>query len=516
MRASPLCLAALAVAAAWVLGGCGGGGDSERPDAGRPASTLAATWVDRDGDGVLEVGPGEPLRDRTELAPATRPGPELTRLAQVSDVHIADEQSPARPTFLDRLGTPFTSTFRPQEALAPHVLAATLGALDAARARALVVTGDLIDNVQSNELEQALAVLGGGRVDPSSGARRYEGVQRRRGADPFYYRPGVDAPRKPGLLAAAQRPFHSPGAPAPWFAVAGNHDLLVQGELAPTPTTRALAVGDRAVETLDRSALDRLPDDAELNPATVDEFLREQLAGREREGRSPGAAGTSPTTSRSAARTPDPERRELDPAETLARLRAGTGAGATGSGERLDYAFDIGPSVRGIALDLVDRAGGSRGTVDPAQAAWLEAQLARAGARWVVVFSHQPLDSSAGGEALLALLDASPRVVATVAGHTHRNAIEPRPSPAGGYWQITTASLIAHPQQARALRLVETAGGVAIETWMLDHGPGPGGLAADSRELAFLDAQGGRPRGFAGRARDRNARLFLARPAGSP
>jgi metallophosphoesterase (TIGR03767 family) len=496
VRASPLCLAALAVAAAWVPGGCGGGGDSERPDADKPASTLAATWVDRDGDGVLEVGPGEPLRDRTELAPATRPGPELARLAQVSDVHIADEQSPARPTFLDRLGTPFTSTFRPQEALAPHVLAAALEAIDGARVGALVVTGDLIDNAQSNELEQALAVLGGGRVDPSSGARRYEGVQRRRGADPFYYRPGVDAPRKPGLLAAAQRPFRSPGIRAPWFAVTGNHDLLVQGELAPTPTTRALAVGDRAVETLDRSALDRLPDDAELNPATVDEFLREQLAGR------------------TAARTPDAARRELDPAETLARLRAGNGAGATGSGERLDYAFDIGPSVRGIALDLVDRAGGSRGTVDPAQAAWLEAQLARAGSRWVLVFSHQPLDSSAGGERLLALLDASPRVVATVSGHTHRNAIEPRSSPAGGYWQITTASLIAHPQQARALRLVETAGGVALETWMLDHGAGPGGLAADSRELAFLDAQGGRPRGFAGQARDRNARLFLARPAG--
>jgi hypothetical protein len=29
-----------------------------------------------------------------------------------------------------------------------------------------------------------------------------------------------------------------------------------------------------------------------------------------------------------------------------------------------------------------------------------------------------------------------------------------------------------------------------------------------SRELAHLDAQGGRPNGFAGRPRDRNARLY--------
>ena len=487
MRVALPWLAVLAGAAAW---GCGGG--AERPATDKPASTLAATWVDGDGDGVLEVGPGEPLRDRTELARAAAPGRELASFAQITDAHLADEESPARPTFLDRLGTPFTSAFRPQEALAPQVLAATLRSVNATRVQALVVTGDLIDNAQSNELEQALAVLRGGRVDPSSGARRYEGVQQRRGADPFYYRPGVDAPRKAGLLAAAQRPFRSPGARAPWFPLGGNHDLLVQGELGPRPATRALALGGRAVETLEREQLDRLPDDAGFDPATVDAFVRERLAGR------------------TVRRTPDPGRRELAAGEAVARLRAASGRG--GARERLDYAFDIGPSLRAIALDVVARAGGSQGVVDPEQAAWLEAELARAGSRWVVVLSHQPLASSAGGAQLLALLDASPQVVATVAGHTHRNAIEPRTSPAGGYWQITTSSLVDHPQQARELRLVETAGGVAIETWMLDHGRGPRGLAADSRELAFLDAQGGRPRGFAGQTRDRNARLFLARP----
>ena len=32
---------------------------------------------------------------------------------------------------------------------------------------------------------------------------------------------------------------------------------------------------------------------------------------------------------------------------------------------------------------------------------------------------------------------------------------------------------------------------------------------ASSRELAYLDAQGGRPQGFAGAPSDRNARLFV-------
>jgi hypothetical protein len=38
------------------------------------------------------------------------------------------------------------------------------------------------------------------------------------------------------------------------------------------------------------------------------------------------------------------------------------------------------------------------------------------------------------------------------------------------------------------------------------------GLAGVARELAFLDAQGGRPQGFAGTRADRNARLYVAAP----
>ena len=144
----------------------------------------------------------------------------------------------------------------------------------------------------------------------------------------------------------------------------------------------------------------------------------------------------------------------------------------------------------------------------PGQEAWLAAQLAAAGERWVIVVTHQPLQSSVGGEALMSLLDTSPRVIAALYGHIHRNEIVARLTPAGGYWLIATASLIDYPQQARALRLVATAGGgVALETWMLDH-VFPGSLGRISRQLAFIDAQGGRPQGFAGSRLDRNVRLY--------
>ena len=125
----------------------------------------------------------------------------------------------------------------------------------------------------------------------------------------------------------------------------------------------------------------------------------------------------------------------------------------------------------------------------------------------MVVFFHQPLESSAGAAPVLTLLDRHPRMLAAIAGHTHRNSIVPRRTEAGGYWLITTASLIDYPQQARAFRLVATGrGGVALETWMVDHGDRLDAGAA--RQLAFLDAQGGRPRHDAGGRLDRNVRLY--------
>jgi 3',5'-cyclic AMP phosphodiesterase CpdA len=497
----------LAGAAAVALAGCSTGA---RPGAA-DGSTLHSTWIDARGDGQLSLGPGEPLIDRVALGkPAPITG-TIARLAHLTDAHVLDASSPARVPFLARLGPPLQSTFRPQEALTAQVLNGAVSAIRALRPELVIQGGDLIDNDQNNELERALKLLTGGRVHPGSGRDGYYGVQSLFDPDPFYYRPDIDAPRHPGMLKQAVRPFTSAGLGIPWLPVLGDHDALVAGELTPSALTQGLAVGDRALWNLPPNL--ELPrglrlspggsPDGPPDPGYVASFLRQALAG--------------PTVHVPA----DRNRYELSFTQAIGRLWSGSHAGtqtgiraaATASaGAQLDYVRDVGDSLRLIVLDIVRRGGGSGGLVADDQPAWLSEQLSSAGDRWVIVVSHQPLPDATGGEQLLALLDRAPRVVAVLSGHTHRNRIVPRETAAGGYWLITTCSLIDYPQQCRALHLHATANrGVALQTWMLDHA-GDDPLGPISRELAYIDAQGGRPAHFTGSRWDRNVTLYRSAP----
>ncbi len=410
--------AAGAGALAAVLAGCGS--HHARPPA-PSGSTLDSTWSDPVGDGQLRVGPGEALLQRTELGPVSPPAAVLATLAHVTDAHVLDASSPARVTFLDRLGPPFQSTFRPQETLTAQVLSGAGNAIRSLSPQLTIQGGDLIDNDQSNELAHALAALRGGIVEPGSGRLGYYGVQLASDTDPFYYRPAVDAPRHPQLLRDAIRRFDSRGVGVPVYPVLGDHDALVAGTLLPTALTHALAIGDRALWDLPRGltvparlrSTPTIGPDGPPDPGAVDELLAQALRGP-------------------VVRVPpDPARRELAFGEVVSRLRAAGGPGtAIRAGERLDYVVDVGARLRLVVLDIVRRDGGSGGAVDPSQPAWLERELNAAGDRWVIVH-HPPADRLIGRRRRAAVGDGPGAARDRRAQRAHPSQRDPAPSDRG-------------------------------------------------------------------------------------
>jgi metallophosphoesterase (TIGR03767 family) len=201
------------------------------------------------------------------------------------------------------------------------------------------------------------------------------------------------------------------------------------------------------------------------------------------------------------------------------------------------YAFDHGV-IRCVVLDTVNRHGGWQGSIDAAQLSWLQSQLAASAARPVVLFSHHPLETmvndtrppGADRRVLAAelrdVLLAHPNVVAWLNGHTHVHAVTAITDGDGaGFWQITTASHIDWPQQARIVEFVATGTGLAIACTVTDSaapasyqgGAEPASLAGLARELAANDWQvrelitpdGG---AGAGTAADRNVVLAVDWP----
>ena len=509
-----------------------------RDTAGPAGTTLVETIVRSGGDGYLSLrsGPGWPTLARADLAPAPTSGRRervaLAAFVHLTDVHVIDAQSTGRVEFLDDVSSVFSAAFRPQELLTTQVQSSMVerirrlrnGPITGRRFDCAVSTGDNIDNQQHNELAWFMRVLDGGSVRPNSGAPTdYEGVQLTEWGDERYWHP--DAPRTDrygrdhgfpeidGFLAAAIRGFDAPGLDIPWYSTYGNHDGLVQGNLARSEAIDQILTGDLKLTGTGRTSFTTL-----LGIITSD-----ASAVRDRVRRGDLDARTV---------TPDPQRRTVTTSEWVeAHLAPTDGPGPVGHGytrDHLDgsalfYRFDISSAVVGISLDT---GGFNSGSIGASQLAWLDAQLRSVTSRWydtdgseqrstvddrlVVVFSHFPSPTLTGsvdptrpterrvqGPELLATLHRFPNVVAWVNGHTHSNVIEPRPAPAGrsgGFWEITTASHVDYPEQARVIEVTDNGDGtVSIFTTMVEHAaPARAdhgdlsalGLASISRELS--------------------------------
>ncbi len=510
---------------------------------------------------LLTAGPGESLTVRTDLLAADpSPGREAQRrslayVGHTSDIHIIDAQTPA---WLDPASNIEPGASRPQEAMSVHVHAAMVTALsDAARSPvtgapmlAVLNTGDNSDRLSNLELRWCIDTFDGLEVLPNSGdPNTYEGVQVWPEATYAYHPddPSIDPygaygfPTIPGLMdSIVTTPVRSPGSPAPWYTVYGNHDTLMAGTFSIDQSFRNLATGSRKAYTFAAMSSGILTGAA----TDVSALTRGTNALRQQFGLSSGVKKV----------TADPNRRLLAALDFMKQhFDSPATPGPVGHGFTQDnlasqttyWSADIGPALQVFGLDTCNLVIGADGALPRNQFEWLEAgiQQAAVAKKLVCVLSHHnslTLDNTAQSvlwpreplvhaEEFLAMLLKYPNVVAWLNGHTHINTIQAHPrngttgrsTDSGGLWEITTASCIDYPQQSQVVEIIDNRDGtISLIAITLDHASdpqwrdgdfSPTGLASLSRQFAANDWTA-RPMMHRGSPLDRNVEMLLPAP----
>ena len=392
----------------------------------------------------LQKGKGEGYHVRTDMVKAKKGRKDrrrsMTFFGQLTDPQIADEMSPARLELIDPISGPTSAAWRPQEALGVRVFDSTIRNMNAnstsyvkdrnghrAQLKFAILTGDIADSAQKNEVEMFRETLEGGTVDPFSGQkittdaqkacralgislsdaevaalnekvenREYTGVQDfsdwpGQSAERYegFWDPNLGAtgnmfgygafPTYPNLMDAAQKEMNSKGLDFPWYMTRGNHDTLVQGNV---PASLEVA-GLLSVESIATGCSKPWPN-TEVNPEDAKGLPGDKVFDWLSEPAQLGGVINALTVM--PAVPPDPNRRYVSKLEFKNMLQGSDNGHGFGYVDRKQlaatnqnatyYGFNKG-KFRIIMLDTNAEGGGASGNLDDPQYQWLVDQLDR-------------------------------------------------------------------------------------------------------------------------------------------
>lgn len=424
------------------------------------------------GYSAYQVGAGLPYVRRTDLLHVDVNAPNAARLLSffaITDVHIADKESPAQPIYVGLsagFGSHMSSAYSPVLLSSTQVLDAAVQTINVLHQRTPfdfgIALGDNVNNAQYNELRWFIDVMDGKVIVPSSGAHA--------GEDTIDY----------------QMPYQAAGlnADIPWYQVIGNHDQFWMGSSFENAKTLNAHISDTILNMADAP-------DSSSGGVNGTGFYMGVVDGSTIYGDIVGAGPEAdfPTPPKVVA---DEDRRSLATSDssvknwiseffTTTSIPKGHGFTQTAVDDEFAcYSFVPKSSLPLKVIVLDDTCKGENqpsyavGCLDATRLDWLKSEL-RAGQdqnQLMIIAAHVPvkpqkdIDDTTplplfvtsdfiNDDSLLDTLHEYPNLILWIAGHRHKNVVTPQPSadiadyPEQGFWEVETASLRDFPQQFR-------------------------------------------------------------------
>ena len=470
------------------------------------------------GYSAWQAGPGtnysldpskmQPYDKRTDLAPGYTNAPNAARLLtffSISDIHIADKESPAQPIYVgwsSGFGSGHSSSYSPVILSTPHVLDAAVQTINALHKKLPfdfgISLGDACNNTQYNELRWYIDVLDGKVITPSSGAHV--------GADTIDY----------------QKPFKAAGLDKaiPWYQVIGNHDQFWMGSAYEFSKTMQAHVGS--------TILDMGTDPSAVVALNETGFYMGVVDGSTPYGdiikAGPEANFSTPPTV-----IADTNRRSLATSTSSSLNWMGeffkTTSNPIGHGftqANLDndvasYSFMPKPNIPIKVIVLDDTCKGNSqpnyaaGCLDTTRIEWLKGKLQEGqdNKKLMIIAAHIPVNpqtyliddgtrmrvfATPSDSALVSILHNYPNLILWISGHRHLNTVSSQPydptipghGPENSFWEVETASLRDFPQQFRTFDIRRNSDNtISIIITNVDPAVRAGSPAAKSRGYAI-------------------------------